>query len=214
MSGRGPTPSRGTIRPGTLDSASRRPSSTLPSSPRLSQPSNADGSVSTRDGTVVDDLRRRLAQMEGSSSSLGIPQRPLPRKESLTSIQSMINSPANTDISSLQTTSVPSPSSVRPSSPSESVMSGGIDILRRKHQKAAPAMVGSIHTNAIGTLEAPKARTGDDETIPSASGRTSPISMAGTVRGGIPSTKRRTSMQQFTTYGKSCRKSCNQHTLH
>lgn len=169
----------------------------LGGTPRTSRLNSIDHS--TRDGTAVEDLRRRLAQMDGSTTSLtsqSVVIGTRARRESITSVTSALPSPAPTDISSHP---LPSPFDTTPGSPSESVMSGGIDVLRRKHQKAAPSVVASVNTNIAGVLEAPKVRTAEEEAL--TSGRTSPMSMAGTIRGQPRMSSRRTSGLPFTSYG-------------
>ncbi|KAG8960407.1 Serine/threonine-protein kinase [Tulasnella sp. 419] len=196
-----------TIRPDitrrpTRDSTGRRISIT--GTPRSSRLNSID--PSGREGLAIEDLRRRVAMMDGSTTSLTVPSSTagsnkdvISRRESHTSLQSMLNSPATTDVSSMPANPLLPPShEVDPSSPSESVMSGGINVLRRKYQKAAPATVGSINANVAGVLEAPKPRAMEDEVV-AASGRTSPVSMAGTIR-GQPHVSRKSSMQHYTTY--------------
>ncbi|KAG8977765.1 Serine/threonine-protein kinase, partial [Tulasnella sp. 427] len=152
--------------------------------PRISRLNSLDPAV-TRDGTAVEDLRRRLTQLDGSTASLASasvssgPRGPGTRRTSMTSVSSALPSPFPT------TSTAPhpptSPFDGTPASPSESVMSTGIDVLRRKHQRTATAVVGSVNANIAGVLETPKVRTVEEEAL--TSGRTSPVSMAGTVRG-------------------------------
>ncbi|KAG8977762.1 Serine/threonine-protein kinase, partial [Tulasnella sp. 427] len=151
--------------------------------PRLSRLNSLDPAI-TRDGTAVEDLRRRLTQLDGSTASLASAsvssgaRGPGTRRTSMTSVSSALPSPFPT------TSSAPHPptstSNGTPASPSESVMSTGIDVLRRKHQRTATAVVGSVNANIAGVLETPKLRTAQEEVL--TSGRTSPVSMAGTVR--------------------------------
>ncbi|CAE6470635.1 unnamed protein product [Rhizoctonia solani] len=141
--------------------------------------------TSSRSGSpfAIDDLRRHLGQIEGSSHGLAVPGRIIGRKDSHSSLASGsgIHSPVATDPASDTPTL-----DFAPSSPSESVsvLSGaqGND-MRRRHLRqlvqdgrgTAPASIVSTRTVATGTLEAPLK--------PSdilASGRTSPAS---TVRG-------------------------------
>lgn len=177
---------RGTPAPGTAPSLNRLTSYEPPS----------------RDGTVVVDLRRRLAQMEDSTASLHAPNlHPTmrSRRDSLSSVASAMQSPTPTDTSSSH--ALHSPFDLMPGSPSESAMSTGIDALRGKFTRAAPAVVGSVHANISGVLEAPKLHSAIDEIA--TSGRTSPMSMAGTIR--VPSrrvTSRTGSTQPVTAYGE------------
>ncbi|KAI5119857.1 hypothetical protein M0805_000691 [Coniferiporia weirii] len=126
-------------------------------------------------GAPFEDLRRRLATINGSSSSLNsVPGRerasPLPQKFPLT-------------ISELPPT-VP----MRPGSPTESVVSTSNSVSMRPRfsvgsfdgAKAAPA-IGSVRTTAVGLLEAPGRMIVDGE--PERSELTSPVSLAYTVRG-------------------------------
>ena len=179
----------------------------LGGTPRMSRLNSIDSS--TKDGAAVEDLRRKLAQMDGSTSSISSQSNPVGyralgvRRESLTSA-SPLPSPTPTDVSSHRQSF---PFDTRPGSPSDSVMSAGIDVIRRKHQRAAVPVVGSINTNIAGVLEAPKVRTAEEEAL--TSGRTSPVSMAGTIRGQPRLSSRRSSAAPFTTYGKF--KSCVVH---
>ncbi|EJD52092.1 ARM repeat-containing protein [Auricularia subglabra TFB-10046 SS5] len=130
------------------------------------------GSIDQPAGQVLEDLRRRLNQQAGSSMSVNT-QTARIRQDSMHS--PMSHSP-----------DVHSP---RPPSPSESITSATHDAshLMRNYRlgtlesrKAAPA-IGSIRTNATGVMEnSMKLRQVDEESI---SGRTSPASAAGTVKG-------------------------------
>lgn len=130
-----------------------------------------------------DDLRRRLAVMNGSSSSLShLGDRE--RRCSVSSARpSMLVSPVVPD--------PPFSLDPRPPSPTDSVVSSTVDgsALRPKallhvgstDNQKAPAAVGSVKANATGVLEAPIVpRLGGDEMINS--GRSSPVSNAGTLR--------------------------------
>lgn len=155
----------------------------------------------SKDGTAVVDLRRKLAQMEDSTASLTATSMPRglgARRDSLTSVTSTVQSPTPTEASSSH--AIPSPFDLMPGSPSESVMSAGMDALRRKHTRTAPALVGSVHTNISGVLEAPKIYNTDEEVA--TSGRTSPMSMAGTIRVPRRVSSRAASVHPVTTYGK------------
>ncbi|KAG9029158.1 Serine/threonine-protein kinase [Tulasnella sp. JGI-2019a] len=166
------------------DQSSRRGTPAPGSAPPLSRFASIE--PPSRDGTVVVDLRRKLAQMEESTGSL---RAPLPssglrsRRDSLSSVASAMRSPTPTEGSSLY--AAVSPFDLVPGSPSESAMSAGMDGLRGKYMRTAPAVVGSVHANISGVLEAPKLHSAVDEIT--ASGRTSPMSMAGTIR--VPSRK-------------------------
>ncbi|KAJ7216643.1 hypothetical protein GGX14DRAFT_442277 [Mycena pura] len=131
-------------------------------------------------GAPFEDLRRRLATINGSSSSIA----PLREPRSASLLSPITATPtllATAGVSSVE----------RPVSPTESVVStansmtfrplsrmqfgGGVD-----SQKAAPA-VGSSKTNAVGLLDSrSKLRSNGS---PERSGRSSPMSMSTTVRG-------------------------------
>ncbi|KAG8916382.1 Serine/threonine-protein kinase [Tulasnella sp. 417] len=184
---------------GSTDSKGTRPdrlrTPVLGGTPRMSRLNSLD--PSTREGTVVEDLRRRLNQMDGSTASLTSvsvssgARAPGTRRTSMTSVSSALPSPTPHP--------PPSPFDGTPASPSESVMSTGIDVLRRKHQRTATAVVGSVNANIAGVLETPKMRTAEEEAL--TSGRTSPASMAGTVRGHHRPSSRISSARPTTTYG-------------
>ncbi|KAG8950099.1 Serine/threonine-protein kinase [Tulasnella sp. 424] len=166
---------------GSTDSRSSRPDrlrTPILGTPRISRLNSLDHT--TREGTAVEDLRRRLNQMDGSTVSLTSAsvssgaRAPGTRRTSMTSVSSALPSP-------LPSHMPPSPFDGTPASPSESVMSTGIDVLRRKHQRTATAVVGSVNANIAGVLETPKVRTAEEEAL--TSGRTSPVSVAGTIRG-------------------------------
>ncbi|KAH7106720.1 ARM repeat-containing protein [Auriculariales sp. MPI-PUGE-AT-0066] len=125
------------------------------------------GSVDQPVGQLTEDLRRRLTQQ---SSALSISTNRA-RMEGPPAIASPLS-----DVHS-----------IRPPSPSDSVTSHDATNLLRNYRhgstesrKAAPA-VASVRTIAIGVMESSaKLRSVDED---SASGRTSPASNAGTVRG-------------------------------
>lgn len=128
-----------------------------------------------------DDLRRRLAVMNSSSSSL--PH--APDRERHASVSSAHPSTVTSPIAETPPSSV----DPRPSSPTDSVVSSAVDssslrpraLLGSIDNHKAPAAVGSVRTNAIGLLEPPIVpRLMDDDMI--TSGRSSPISNAGTLR--------------------------------
>ncbi|KAG8906368.1 Serine/threonine-protein kinase [Tulasnella sp. 403] len=180
--------------------SSRRGSFNSPRTPNLGGTPRMTR-LNSLDLTAVDDLRRKLAKMDGSTSSLqGTPPQKTGRttgnrRDSITSVTSTLQSPTPTDIS---TQPPASPFDPRMASPAASVTSSGIEVLRRKHQKAATAVVGSVNTNIAGVLEAPKARTAEEEAM--TSGRTSPQSMAGTIRGQPRMLSRKSSGIPYTTY--------------
>ncbi|KAF8579068.1 ARM repeat-containing protein [Ramaria rubella] len=157
---------------------------TVHGSPRMARTS------STEHLNHFDDLRRRLAVINGSSSSLSHLDRE-PRASS--SSARPTSAVASTGPDSLATREL------RPPSPTDSVVSSAVDgsSLRPRallqvggpDGPKAPAAVGSIKANAIGLLEAPAVpRLGDDELV--VSGRSSPVSNAGTLRA-----ERRSSLQ-------------------
>lgn len=185
---------------GSTDSRSSRPDrlrTPILGTPRISRLNSLDHT--TREGTAVEDLRRRLNQMDGSTVSLTSAsvssgaRAPGTRRTSMTSVSSALPSP-------LPSHMPPSPFDGTPASPSESVMSTGIDVLRRKHQRTATAVVGSVNANIAGVLETPKVRTAEEEAL--TSGRTSPVSVAGTIRGHHRPSSRISSARPTTTYGK------------
>lgn len=121
-----------------------------------------------KDPPSLEDLRSNLATIGGSSTSLNSNFSQHERRDSLNAITTR------------------SPPFDR--SPPESVMSGELGSHRRRQRlqlstdSKAPPSIGSIRTNATGLLEAPAAlRAAHEDT--GTSGRTSPISQAGTLRG-------------------------------
>jgi phosphoinositide-3-kinase regulatory subunit 4 len=173
---------------------------------RISSVSADHSSAGTGTGTPFEDLRRRLATINGSTSSIAASQPQLPRGVSTNTI-----SPAPASISSHRDTisGLPVPSTAmldRPGSPAESVLSTANSATFRPlsmlqvggdGQKAAPA-VGPSKTNATGLLEAhSKLRSMEDS--PDISGRSSPISMSGTLRGNHR--QRVPSVLPISTYG-------------
>ncbi|CCO36045.1 phosphoinositide-3-kinase, regulatory subunit 4,p150 [Rhizoctonia solani AG-1 IB] len=164
----------------TLDVNPRPPH---PLSPRGVHRAGTDTSSRSGSPFAIDDLRRHLGQIDGSSHGLAVPGRIIGRKGSHSSLASGsgIHSPVATDPAS-DTPAL----DFAPSSPSESVsvLSGAQDNdMRRRHLRqlvqdgrgTAPASIVSTRTVATGTLEAPL----KPSDIPP-SGRTSPAS---TVRG-------------------------------
>jgi phosphoinositide-3-kinase, regulatory subunit 4 len=169
-----------------------RASDTNMRSPRISRRSTSDmplrvTSRSSRVSSVdhgssvapFDDLRRRLATINASNSSVNVTLNSRERRDSLSS--SVQPSPPGV-------TGLPHTSD-RPGSPTESVVStsnsSALRAVRGLHvggiggHKAAPA-VGSSKANATGLLEAPSKLRSDGS--PDESGRSSPVSMSGTLR--------------------------------
>jgi phosphoinositide-3-kinase regulatory subunit 4 len=174
--------------------AFRRP--VEPSSPR-SRTGSVDHALPG--GAPFEDLRRRLATINGSTSSL----KGRERRHSLASAQTGPGLMA-TAVSTLP--DMPTPLE-RPGSPTESMASASnssafrglqrLSIGAGDSQKAAPA-VGSSKTNVTGLLEvASKMRS---ESSPERSGRSSPVSVAGTVRG--QTRPRVPSLAPISTYGE------------
>ncbi|KAI0058381.1 ARM repeat-containing protein [Artomyces pyxidatus] len=165
--------------------------------PRLSRPPSVDyGST----GAPFEDLRRRLTAINGSGTSLPSAVRETHRIPSVSaqSVQSptLPTGPIMADLP---------PVFDRPSSPTDSVFSNTNPAANRAMQrfqigstdgqKAAPA-VGSSKANAVGLLEATsKMRS---EGSPERSGRSSPVSAAGTVRG--QAMRRPASLLPISTY--------------
>jgi phosphoinositide-3-kinase regulatory subunit 4 len=175
--------------------------SPLPGTPRSQRAHSID--IGPSGGAPFDDLRRRLATINGSANSLVMPPpnpvtrdpRPMP------SIPSQLNKVPimSPEVAVLQQ---------RPGSPTESVIStSGSAVLRTTarglhmgsfDQKAAPA-VGSSKMNATGLLEpASKMRS---EGSPERSGRSSPTSGGGTLRGVPPPRPRSLSLLPISSYG-------------
>ncbi len=138
-------------------------------------------------GAPFEDLRRRLAMINGSGTSLGLaPSTRDPRSPTM----GVLAPPGALSPSSPNTVVSDVPVSMpleRPLSPTESLASANTSFptaLHKLHigtdgQKAAPA-VGSSKANATGLLEAhTKLRDGS----PAPSGRSSPVSVSGTIRG-------------------------------
>ncbi|EGO26710.1 hypothetical protein SERLADRAFT_355396 [Serpula lacrymans var. lacrymans S7.9] len=170
-----------TPRSSRIVSASRRSTFDLPGrigTPRMSRASSIDHGNS---GAPFEDLRRRLATINGSASSLSHPS-PRDRRSPLMAVQPMPAQPVHLTAAAL--------SLDRPNSPTESVVSTtNSSTIRTAHrlqvgstdgQKAAPA-IGSSNANATGLLEAPSKFRSDGS--PERSGRSSPVSVAGTARG-------------------------------
>ncbi|KAG9307924.1 hypothetical protein JVU11DRAFT_12894 [Chiua virens] len=181
-----------------LSRASRRSSDMLArfGTPWMSRATSTDHVPNT---PAFDDLRRRLATINISGSSLNL----------AAAARERAGYAAAQPPSATSTLAPPNPSAGhdRPSSPTDSVLSTtNSSALRVPHrlqvgstdgQKAAPA-VGSSNTNAVGVLEAPsRIRL---ETSPERSGRSSPISTAGPTSMRQTLRPRVTSLQPMSTY--------------
>lgn len=177
--------------------------SPVPGTPRSYRAPSVDFGPSS--GAPFEDLRRRLATINGSANSLIMPPTPAVSRD---------NRPALSMPSQLNKVAIMSPEVAvlqqRPGSPTESVLSTtGSAVLRTTtrglhmgsfDQKAAPA-VGSSKANATGLLEpASKMRS---EGSPERSGRSSPTSVSGggTLRGGPPLRPRALSLLPISSYG-------------
>ncbi|KAG2366341.1 hypothetical protein BDR07DRAFT_1606901 [Suillus spraguei] len=173
-----------TPRPSRLTSFSRRPGD-LPGrlgTPHMSRASSVDHGATN---PALEDLKRRLAAINGSSSSLNLATTTRGRQ----TVQSPSLPSSNSQPATLALPTQPTGHD-RPSSPTDSVVSttnsSTIRTTHRLHvgstdgQKAAPA-VGSSNTNAVGLLEAPSKMHADGS--PERSGRSSPVSLAGTAKG-------------------------------
>ena len=137
-------------------------------------------------GAPFEDLRRRLATINGSSTSLN----------SATSNRDRRSPPVHLAVQQ-RVVSGSSPTvpvvndlpPMRPSSPTESIISTSNSVSLRPRfsvgslegVKAAPA-IGSVRTNAIGLLEAPGRPPSD--ILNDRSGMTSPASFGNTIRDG------------------------------
>lgn len=143
---------------------------------------NASADFTPQGGAAFDDLRRRLAAINGSASSLSIAHSP---RESRAPASPLIpHSPSSTSIAAVM-----SPNIDRPPSPTESVLSTAnssnfrpssrLQVGSMDGQKAAPA-VGSFRTNVAGVLDTHAKLRSDGS--PERSGRSSPLSMSATIR--------------------------------
>ncbi|GJE86329.1 Pkinase-domain-containing protein [Phanerochaete sordida] len=154
----------------------------LSGTPRSHRTMSADFSLGAP-GAPFEDLRRRLAIINGSATSVSAtPTTRDIRSPSVPVVDSLTPTSSNTAVSDVPLE--------RPSSPTDSVVSGANSSFgaHRLHlgsihgQKALPA-VGSSKANATGVLEShPQLRDGS----PERSGRSSPVSLAGTIRGERP----------------------------
>lgn len=161
-----------TVFPGTQTSQPRRSitsraSTFIEPSARLEH-STPHAQEKPKDAPSLEDLRSKLSTIGGSSTSLNSTFSQHERRDSLNTITAR------------------SPSLDR--SPPESVTSGELGSHKRRQRlqlstdSKAPPSIGSIRTNAIGLLEAPAALRAVHEDM-GASGRSSPVSQAGTLRG-------------------------------
>ena len=165
-----------------LSMSSRRsvasPRTPVLSPSRLHKPSMGETST----GAPFEDLRRRLATINGSTSSVSVAHN-IPRDPRNSSPMA---SSSTTSLLAIPTPPIPE----RPGSPTESIVSTTNSVSFRPSsrlhvgstdgQKAAPA-VGSSKTNAIGLLDAHSKMRLDGS--PDESGRSSPMSMSTTLRG-------------------------------
>jgi phosphoinositide-3-kinase regulatory subunit 4 len=145
-----------TSKPSRLASYSRRPGD---SPGQLGTPSRAPSVDHGATNPALEDLKRRLAAMNGSSSSLNLAANARERQAA----QSPSLPPPNLQPATLALPAL-TPGHDRPSSPTDSVVStSNSSTIRTAHrlhvgstdgQKAAPA-VGSSNTIAAGLLEAP-----------------------------------------------------------
>ncbi|TFY67174.1 hypothetical protein EVJ58_g1791 [Rhodofomes roseus] len=146
--------------------------------PRSGRTFSMDHTAAAAAGAPFEDLRRRLAIINGSATSVNATSPREARSPTMPSLEhAILPSSASSDMPR---------SPVRPGSPTESIISitnpsasrpmriGSVD-----GQKAAPA-IGSSRANATGLLDAHAyARS---EASPERSGRTSPLSPALTIR--------------------------------
>ena len=177
--------------------------SPVPGTPRSHRTPSVD--IGPSSGAPFEDLRRRLATINGSSNSLALPPTAAVSRDtrSTLSMSSQLN---KVPIMSPEVAIIQQ----RPGSPTESVLSTtGSAILRTTarglhmgsfDQKAAPA-VGSSKTNVTGLLEA--ASKMRSEGSPERSGRSSPTSVSGggTLRGALPHRPRALSLLPISSYG-------------
>ncbi|KAL7284649.1 hypothetical protein ACG7TL_001946 [Trametes sanguinea] len=168
-----------------------------PGTPRTTRTLSIDQGP-TSAGAPFEDLRRRLAIINGSGSSLAVPGSREPR--------SPLPHPLSIDTNAAPSSASPEIPQLldRPGSPAESTVSTtNSSAFRAMHRfpisgdgpKAAPA-IGSSKASATGLLEAhAQIREGSQ----SPSGRSSPVSVAGTVRG--QDKPRAPSIAPISTYG-------------
>ena len=174
----------------------RRPIDVYGSAPILS-PVRGNRLSSGDFGTApFEDLRRRLAALNGSTSSLGqgYVNRDVRSSSPLVTGPSVASTslPAAPDRSASPTESIVSTSNSSTFRATQRLQVGSTD-----GQKAAPA-IGSSKTNVTGLLEASSKLR--QEGSPDPSGRSSPVSAAGTFRGQRP---RVPSLLPVSIYGSS-----------
>jgi phosphoinositide-3-kinase, regulatory subunit 4 len=178
---------------------------TVPGSPRLGSRRNSIDPGSPAAGAPFEDLRRRLATINGSAPSVSAaPRTPVQRPASLASPSPSALPPATPDVPDF------TPPLERPGSPTESVVStANSSAFRAMHRlqvgtaeasKAAPA-VGSSKANATGLFE--HATTIRSESSPERSGIASPRSVTDTFRNPGISRPRVLSLAPVSTYGES-----------
>lgn len=145
-----------------------------------SLPMSPLGRVTSLDSAApFEDLRRRLATINGSAASLGTPPPSSPREPK--PIHSPLALPSLTSHASSSSSHTPP----RPDSPTESIVSttnssvfrppSRLQVGNMDTHKAAP-LIGSSRANATGVLEAHSTMR---EVSPEPSGRSSPTSMLG-----------------------------------
>ena len=175
-------------------------------SPVLGTPrSNRTQSIDTGAGIApapFEDLRRRLAMINNSGTSLPMSPNTREPRSPIHPVPELIS---RLTMPETAVSDVPHPIE-RPASPSESLLSvanstykGATQFLHAggDGQKAAPA-VGSSKANATGVLDThSKSRS---EEVSEVSGRSSPVSVAGTIRG--LERPRVVSLAPISTYGE------------
>ncbi|KAF5384296.1 hypothetical protein D9615_003308 [Tricholomella constricta] len=134
-------------------------------------------------GAPFEDLRRRLATINGSVSSVGLGPPPPRGSFSPTTAAPSTSVSTSHNVSGLPTTHE------RPGSPTESILSTAnsqtfrqtsrLQIGSTDGQKAAPA-IGSSRANATGLLDTHSKIRAEDS--PDLSGRSSPVSVSNTLR--------------------------------
>ncbi|KAK7461133.1 Serine/threonine-protein kinase [Stygiomarasmius scandens] len=189
-------------------SRSSRRSLDMLRSPIPGSPRRTASEAHTPSSAPFEDLRRRLATINGSASSLGVAHTP-PRSSALSPIATAPSLTLPSAPSGLLSPTVESKDKERenrPGSPTESVVStanstsfrplskmqvGSID-----SQKAAPA-VGSSKTNALGLLDSHSQLKSDASPEQSGSGADTPSSQPQTIR---PVRPRLASLNPISTY--------------
>lgn len=144
----------------------------------------------TTGSAPFEDLRRRLATINGSNTSLNSAATNRDRRSPTPAHLILQQRVANATTSTTPTVNdLPQTLPMRPPSPTESILSTANSISLRPRfsvgsmegVKAAPA-VGSVRTNAVGLLEAPGRPP--SEILNDRSGMTSPASFGNTIRDG------------------------------